>query len=760
MQRRFNSSSSGSSSSSVDQQLCCHSQPIIIFTSRKMTMMTPGRTTRLPSCLLLGRSTSLLSRSTRSPNYHHRLSATQNNFSSSSIAARPSAPPATTTTTQAPPPPPEVEVKLIGIGSRGAAVLQKLVGNGKKMEGTSLTDVWCLDVDKKVVEAFTQGVVLSKEMVGNGRDEISEEKGPLSAEELAAIVGRTASDAGGRGNIGSADGGVAFILGPAAAVPGGAALVLQLVTALRAAGHFTVAAVTAPFEFEGGGKAEQARSLVAALEEKTHLVAVMEQEVLLQAFGDSQLTVAEATEIADNALEHTARSVLQAVQAQELLKSSRGALMWHGRDLRHYKRLLTPPLQQLLTCPGTAVVGRGLASLPSAAGHSMGAAKALMHLASDAVIAAAESPFLDGALDSASAVLCCINLPPISQQFLDAAGVAAPFAGVQTAEGERQATRMAAQAAAGALRSITGRSCDDFVLCVEPLKSKGGAAVAEVVHVEATLLVLRAPNSGGGGGSSTPSSSSSSNRNNTNGNSNSSGSAATPGSSPPPQKQQQQQQAPPPPPSQRQPASNNKLSSSNWSMLSAMAGGSTKGKDRAASAPSPSTSTPSGRKQQAGAPSLNFFAGGGAQTPPSTPLTAASVSPSQQQQQQQQAAPQPITPVVQERVTVGDYLVGSLTAQSLDLPPAAAKWRQAQRIEQLRQRRLVVWEVDETEAWEESEEEDQAGVGALKGLFGGGRRRQQEKPKKVDIKSRVAGMLAQDREDGWEADSNSSASSS
>lgn len=34
----------------------------------------------------------------------------------------------------------------------------------------------------------------------------------------------------------------------------------------------------------------------------------------LQAFGDSQLTVAEATDIADNALEHTVRAVLQAVQ--------------------------------------------------------------------------------------------------------------------------------------------------------------------------------------------------------------------------------------------------------------------------------------------------------------------------------------------------------------------------------------------------------------------------------------------------------------
>lgn len=88
-----------------------------------------------------------------------------------------------------------------------------------------------------------------------------------------------------------------------------------------------------------------------------------------------QMTVAEATAIADTALEHAVRCVLQAVHAQEILKSSRGALMWHGRDLRHYKRLLSPPLQQLLTCPGTAVLGRGLATLPASVAHDMGAAQ-------------------------------------------------------------------------------------------------------------------------------------------------------------------------------------------------------------------------------------------------------------------------------------------------------------------------------------------------------------------------------------------------
>lgn len=49
-----------------------------------------------------------------------------------------------------------------------------------------------------------------------------------------------------------------------------------------------------------------------------------------------------------------------------------GALIWHGRDLRRYKRLLSPPLQRLLTCPGTAALGRGLASMPASYAHEVG----------------------------------------------------------------------------------------------------------------------------------------------------------------------------------------------------------------------------------------------------------------------------------------------------------------------------------------------------------------------------------------------------
>ncbi len=57
-----------------------------------------------------------------------------------------------------------------------------------------------------------------------------------------------------------------------------------------------------------------------------------------------------------------------------------------------------------------------------------------MHLASDAVRAAAESPFLDGALASASGVLCCINLPPAGQRFTGGPGGPAPLQGLQVRE--------------------------------------------------------------------------------------------------------------------------------------------------------------------------------------------------------------------------------------------------------------------------------------------------------------------------------------
>ena len=48
------------------------------------------------------------------------------------------------------------------------------------------------------------------------------------------------------------------------------------------------------------------------------------QDVLSNAVGGSTMTVAEATNIADKALEHTVRTILAALQAPEILKSTSG----------------------------------------------------------------------------------------------------------------------------------------------------------------------------------------------------------------------------------------------------------------------------------------------------------------------------------------------------------------------------------------------------------------------------------------------------
>lgn len=56
-----------------------------------------------------------------------------------------------------------------------------------------------------------------------------------------------------------------------------AAQLLHLAGRLRAAGLFTIVAVTKPFAFEGPRKMEAATFLISQLAEATHLIAVVEQ---------------------------------------------------------------------------------------------------------------------------------------------------------------------------------------------------------------------------------------------------------------------------------------------------------------------------------------------------------------------------------------------------------------------------------------------------------------------------------------------------
>lgn len=117
------------------------------------------------------------------------------------------------------------------------------------------SDAWALDVDKAVLDAAPTSNTL---LLPKDETAAAAAEGRLSPEELQRIVGRVASDAGGRGNINAGtDGAVTFVLAPGAAAPGGPGTVLQIVQALRGAGHFTVAAVTRPFAFEGAAKQDQ-----------------------------------------------------------------------------------------------------------------------------------------------------------------------------------------------------------------------------------------------------------------------------------------------------------------------------------------------------------------------------------------------------------------------------------------------------------------------------------------------------------------------
>lgn len=546
-------------------------------------------------------------------------------------------------------------VTCVGFSTRGIDALKRLYEFGGMPSSTKL---WCIDSDSVLLDsanAFASTLLLDNEKM-------------LSPSDVRGIIGRTASDAGGQGNIGSGDGSLAFILAPATGLPGGSEPLLQLTHSFRAAGHFTVVAIVSPFDFEGSLKKNQSKQLVADVSSLAHLVVVLDQDVLLQqSYGEDTLTVSESTEIANAALEHTVRCIVQGVCSSEMLKSTQGGLMWHGQELKHFKRLISPPLQHLLTQKGLGVLGRGLAILPDKAAVAMGQQAAMMHLASEAVASAAESPFIEGVLSKAGGVLCCLRVPRI----------------VATDEKDADKMyRMAAQAAAGALRTITGTACGEFLIYVDVFDSKEKSVTFQM---EATMLLLW------------------SDENLLNGEQKPSWKSSW--NIPAAQEINTPQEAA----NQRR----NPSSPKSWGMLSALAGG-----------------EQGAQKAQDKKPK---------ELVPERPNRPVVVKPTMEEKAERQRA--------RDNVTVGDYLAESLTAQSLDLPPAAARWRQEHRSGQFKQRRLVVWEVDEEEPWESDESKSSNPFTAI---LGGERR--DERRKKVNVRDRVAGVLAQDRDEAWEAE--------
>lgn len=247
--------------------------------------------------------------------------------------------------------------------------------------------------------------------------------------------------------------------------------------------------------------------------------------------------------------------------------------------------------------------------------------------------------------------------------------------------------QMAAQAAAGALGTMSGPCCEDFVLCAEPRAEGEASADSGTVQVQVTLLVLCLPDGQQGAGA--------------------------------PRGGLQAGAAPRfrvgpalPQPPRQQPAAPQRLPASSWNMLSAMAGGAAGNSGKAAAAPG-SQQEGAQRGEQPGeaaqgqqpARSIpNFFGGGGKPRPqqeqqqqagaasqPQAPAPAASSSsaakpaaaqqrvPVQRAARAPQAAPRPAAADAaapaepqERRMTVGDQLVNSLTAQSLDLPPAVS----------------------------------------------------------------------------------------
>lgn len=259
---------------------------------------------------------------------------------------------------------------------------------------------------------------------------------------------------------------------------------------------------------------------------------------------------------------------------------------------------------------------------------------------------------------------------------------------MQTADGERRAVHLAAQAAAGALGSLSGPLCQDFILSAEPKPLGEALGDGGLVQVEVTLLVLRSPEGQAAEGAA--------------------GVARRPLL-----KQPQFGVGPSvPQPPRQPPAAPQRLPASSWNMLSAMAGGAVAASSKAAAPGGQQAEAEDAKQQQQQSTRSmpNFFGGGRSQQqgtaeaaapqPAAAPAAKGSMpAPPEKQQQQQQRVPvqraerqpepaaqsaaQPAAPAAPaggaegRRVTVGDYLVNSLTAQSLDLPPAVSGrgWR-------------------------------------------------------------------------------------
>jgi len=276
---------------------------------------------------------------------------------------------ATPTTTLPPPaplradaaPPPDLsylagKLAIVGVGARGAAAARALArdfpaissSNSSSTSSSSAPRLWALDSDAAALAAPGPGDAEGNDLplatpvlltattttAGSSSAAAVPRLSPAAAAALVAAV--AGSDAGGRGNASAGDGGVAVVLGASCGTPGPQAL-LDTARAFASAGALTACAVAAPFGFEGASATRAAASAIRALgSTAAHVAAVVDQAVLAappSEPGAPSVTMAEAAAIADAALAQCGRTLLASLAAPDVLGvASNGAASWHARD--------------------------------------------------------------------------------------------------------------------------------------------------------------------------------------------------------------------------------------------------------------------------------------------------------------------------------------------------------------------------------------------------------------------------------------------
>lgn len=276
--------------------------------------------------------------------------------------------------------------------------------------------------------------------------------------------------------------GLAFVITSADTNTEGLTAVKNIVQHLRSQNTMAAVAMTRPFAFEGARRAHVAEQLLNDLSTNADLVVVVEQEKLCGGTGDA-MTVAEALTISDQALVTSVHAVAQAAAAPLLLRVIPGLEIWQGVNPQTdgNSKARFELLQHLFLPPGGARLGRGMAQMPVSQSAGVSVVSTIAHMTADSVSAASESPFLDGLLTSAAAVLCCVGLPQLT---------ASP-----TEAEIQQARTVAVRSALSSLTALTAGRCPDMVICCYHRATSRSAMDAQL-QVEVSLLAIPSPPAG------------------------------------------------------------------------------------------------------------------------------------------------------------------------------------------------------------------------------------------------------------------------